>query len=94
MEMTMLTRITTALAAVMVLGSATVALADPDGFDVDIYRPRITGTYNGKASRDSFQAKQANARLTSPGARRMNVPAGPSADEIRWMERASQTFGF
>lgn len=88
----MLTRFTTALTAVMVLGSATVALADPDGFDVDIYRPGITGTYNGKASQGSFQTKQASGRL-SPAAGRVGVPA-PTSGEMQWMERASRTYGF
>jgi hypothetical protein len=88
-EFTMLTQLKAALAAVVVLGSVTVALADNDGFDFDLYRSHAMDVLKVNEAR-SAPGRQTAVHLAP--ARRLSTPQGPTQSEVQWMERASQNY--
>jgi hypothetical protein len=87
---TMLTKTKITLVAALLLGSASSAFAiDPDGFDVDIFRPRATARVPSQNSRPNGFV-QAPARL---GSRAVTGAQSFSAGERNWMDRASAQWG-
>jgi hypothetical protein len=102
----MFTKTKMALAATLILGSASIALADGSrgAFDVDIYRPTTAQQQNltGRPvalPRTHVPAAQHRSLRTAPvGLYRQNLntspvalPQAPAASD-QWMERASQVF--
>jgi len=87
----MLTKTKITLVAALLLGSASSAFAiDPDGFDVDIFRPSAMARASSQNNRHNGFV-QAPARL---GSRAVTGAQPFSAAEKNWMDRASATWGF
>lgn len=85
----MLTKTKIALVAAFLIGSVSGALADPDGFDADIFRPAATA--NVPARNNHLNAfAHTPARLgTHPT---VHVTQPLSIGEKNWMDNASQSY--
>jgi hypothetical protein len=73
----MLTKAMTAVAAAILLGSVSGALADNSQFDVNIYRPATQNSTLGAYAQEPTQVKE---RAVKPF----------TIEEKLWMDRASQ----
>jgi hypothetical protein len=76
----MLTRTKMAVAAVLLLGSMSGALADNSQFDVNIYRPAPQDSALGAYAREPVRIERTRPRAVKPF----------SIQEKLWMERASR----